>query len=43
MDKLTLEFIKYVLSKSGQEVVVKDGYFPLPKAKIDEDLGTLSK
>lgn len=43
MDKLTLEFIKYVLSKAGQEVVVKDGYFPLPKAKIDEDLATLSK
>jgi len=43
MDKLTLEFIKYVLSKPGQEVVVKDGYFPLPKEKIDEDLAELSK
>ncbi len=24
------EFIKYVLSKEGQEIVVKDGYLPLP-------------
>ena len=30
MDQLTLEFIKFVLSKEGQHVVVKDGYYPLP-------------
>jgi phosphate transport system substrate-binding protein len=24
------EFVKYVLSKEGQEIVVKDGYLPLP-------------
>ncbi|HMP81931.1 MAG TPA: phosphate ABC transporter substrate-binding protein [Verrucomicrobiota bacterium] len=30
MDKLTAEFLKFVLSKAGQEVVVKDGYYPLP-------------
>jgi len=30
MDKLTGEFLKFVLSKPGQEVVVKDGYYPLP-------------
>ncbi|MCZ6750163.1 MAG: phosphate ABC transporter substrate-binding protein [SAR324 cluster bacterium] len=29
------EFIKYVLSREGQQVVVKDGYLPLP-AKISE-------
>jgi phosphate transport system substrate-binding protein len=29
-DKLTSEFIRFVQSRSGQEVVVKDGYFPLP-------------
>ena len=29
MDKLTAEFLKLVLSKSGQKVVVKDGYYPL--------------
>ena len=43
MDKLTLEFLKYVLSKQGQEVVIKDGYFPLPKQNMDEVLATLSK
>lgn len=43
MDKLTLEFLKYVLSKQGQEVVIKDGYFPLPKQSVDEVLATLSK
>jgi phosphate transport system substrate-binding protein len=30
MDKLTAEFLRFVLSREGQEVVVKDGYFPLP-------------
>ena len=30
MDKLTFEFIRFVLSKQGQEVVAKDGYYPLP-------------
>ncbi|MCS7008641.1 MAG: hypothetical protein NZL93_01730, partial [Chthoniobacterales bacterium] len=30
LDKLTHEFLKFVLSKQGQEVVAKDGYFPLP-------------
>ncbi len=32
---LTAEFIKLVLSREGQEVVVKDGYIPLP-AKVAE-------
>ena len=30
MDKLTFEFLRFVLSKQGQEVVAKDGYYPLP-------------
>lgn len=30
---LTEEFLKYVLSREGQEIVVKDGYLPLP-AKV---------
>jgi phosphate transport system substrate-binding protein len=37
LDKLTSEFLKFVQSKEGQEVVIKDGYFPLPKAVVDED------
>ena len=30
LDTLTLEFLKFVLSRQGQEIVVKDGYYPLP-------------
>ena len=33
LDPLVREFLKYVLSQQGQEIVVKDGYIPLP-AKI---------
>src|SRR5450830_696702 len=39
---LEAEFVKLVLSKQGQEVVVKDGYIPLPAkvaAKALADLG----
>lgn len=32
---LEREFIKLVLSKAGQEVVVKDGYIPLPAHVVD--------
>lgn len=41
LDQLTLEFIKFVLSKTGQEIVVKDGYYPLPSAVADETVGSL--
>ena len=30
LDTLTKEFLKFVLSKEGQEIVLKDGYYPLP-------------
>ncbi len=36
MDTLTKEFLKFVLSKQGQEVVAKDGYFPMPAAMCEE-------
>ena len=36
LDPLTREFLKYVLSKEGQEVVVKDGYLPLPAALAEK-------
>ena len=32
LDPITREFIRLVLSKEGQEVVVKDGYIPMPAA-----------
>jgi len=41
LDQLTLEFIKFVLSKAGQGIVVKDGYYPLPSAVADETVGGL--
>lgn len=41
MDKLTHEFIKFVLSQSGQEVVVKDGYYPMPNPVAEEVLKSL--
>lgn len=43
LDKLTLEFVKFVLSKAGQEIVVKDGYYPLPALVVDETVGTLKQ
>ncbi|MEL0083344.1 MAG: substrate-binding domain-containing protein, partial [Gammaproteobacteria bacterium] len=38
---LEREFMKQVLSKAGQEVVVKDGYIPLPAAVVDQELAKL--
>ena len=36
LDPLRAEFIKYVFSKEGQRIVVKDGYFPV-SARIAAD------
>lgn len=36
MDKLTKEFLFFVLSKAGQEVVAKDGYFPMTAELCEE-------
>lgn len=41
MDKLTSEFMTFVLSKPGQEIVIKDGYFPLPAAVAEEGVVSL--
>lgn len=38
LDPVRGEFIKYVYSKQGQQAVVKDGYFPVPKMIADQDL-----
>ena len=38
LDPLTKEFIVLVLSKEGQEVVIKDGFFPIPNSVAKEDL-----
>ena len=41
LDPLVTQFIKYVFSKEGQQVVVKDGFFPVSKALADEDMKQL--
>lgn len=38
---LEREFIKMVLSKSGQQVVIKDGYIPLPQKVVEQELAKL--
>jgi phosphate transport system substrate-binding protein len=42
LDPLTREFIKLVMSKEGQEVVIKDGYFPIPAAIAMEETDKVS-
>jgi phosphate transport system substrate-binding protein len=41
LDPLVKEFLKLVLSREGQEVVVKDGYLPLTPALVSEELRKL--
>lgn len=38
LDPLVKEYLKLILSKDGQEVVVKDGYLPLSPALVAEEL-----
>jgi len=41
LDPLVREFLRYVLSREGQEVVVKDGFFPLLARTDGEELAKL--
>jgi phosphate transport system substrate-binding protein len=41
LEPVTGEFLKMVLSKEGQEEVLKDGYFPLPEKVLEEDVKKL--
>ncbi len=41
LSPLDREFIKMVMSKSGQEVVVKDGYIPLPSKVVEKTLASI--
>jgi phosphate transport system substrate-binding protein len=38
---LEYEFVKMVLSKTGQQVVIKDGYIPLPAKVVEKALANL--
>ena len=42
LSPLDREFLKMVLSKAGQEVVVKDGYIPLPHSLVEKELAKLN-
>jgi phosphate transport system substrate-binding protein len=41
LDPLRLEFLRYVLSRPGQEIVVKDGYLPLHGPAVQQELAKL--
>ena len=36
LDPATREFIRFIHSRDGQQVVLKDGYYPLPRSVIDQ-------
>ena len=41
LDPVTREFVKLMVSKEGQEVVIKDGYFPVPATIAKEELNKI--
>lgn len=41
MDKLQAEYLKFVLSKEGQEIVVKGGFYPLPANVVKDALAAV--
>jgi phosphate transport system substrate-binding protein len=43
LDPIVVEFYKFILSKEGQEIVIKDGYYPVSNAVADQDLKLLTE
>ena len=41
LSPLVREYVKYMLSQEGQQVVVKDGYIPVPARIVQEELAKL--
>jgi phosphate transport system substrate-binding protein len=41
LDPLTREFVKVIVSRDGQEGVIKDGYFPIPASIAKEELSKI--
>ena len=37
LDPLVREFLKFIYSKEGQAIVIKDGFFPLPQSVIEKE------
>lgn len=38
VEPITREFVKMVMTKEGQEIVIKDGYFPIPASIAKEEV-----
>jgi phosphate transport system substrate-binding protein len=43
LDPLIREFCRFVFSKEGQEIVIKDGYMPVPYEVVVEELAALAE
>lgn len=43
LDNLTLEFIRFIHSREGQAIVMKDGYYPLPAAVCQDVIESVSR
>ena len=43
LEAMQMEFLKMILSKQGQETVVRDGYIPLPESMVSKALAELQK
>ena len=41
LDPMVREFCKYIFSKEGQEIVIKDGYMPVPFEVVEAELAKL--
>jgi phosphate transport system substrate-binding protein len=41
LDPVVREFLKLVFSKEGQEIVIKDGYYPIPAKVVQEELAKI--
>ncbi len=41
LDPMVREFCRYIFSKEGQEVIIKDGYMPVPFEVAEEELAKL--
>jgi len=41
LDKLQHEFLRFVLSKQGQEIVVKGGFYPLPSDVVTANMAAI--
>ena len=41
LDPVVREFLKLVFSREGREIVLKDGYYPLPASVVKEELAKI--